>query len=651
MILDLSDRTVLLVEDNPGDARLIAESLRDAGSRMRLVTVDTLAAALHTLENDQIDAVILDLGLPDSQGLDTFAQLQAAAPDVATLILSGDSDNRTALSAVQEGAQDFLVKGHADGETLVRSIGYAIERKRAETALAESEEKFRYIFDRSVVGKSLTGMDGTFEPNAALCAMLGYSPEELADGTTWRQVTYPDDVAEMQRHMDDMLAGTIRSARHERRFVRKDGTIIWADISSSLRRDRAGQPLYFMTSALDITERKRITEDLRVSEEHLRHSLEVAESLAEFSRVLVAARQSIKEIAVLCLDYALALTASDYGYVSHIDQETGANVILAATSMMPGTPATIDPGSMSSPGSLPEAGRHPHLWGVSLNTARTFFTNSPATEPDSTGVPEGHMPLTSFLSVPVATGAGLVGQIAVANALEGYSAESAAVVERLASLYAVAIVNVEEHEALMRSEEDLRTSNDRLQHMIRDVAEVMGSIIETRDPYTQGHQVRVAGIANSLAVEMGLSGDDLDCIQMAGLLHDIGKLSVPAEILSKPGQLSDVEFALIREHPLRGHDILSRISFPWPIADIVVQHHERCDGSGYPAGLKGDEIMLPAAILAVADVLEAMASFRPYRASLGAEAAVAEISGHPEKYCPQVVAATVALYERGELGV
>jgi putative nucleotidyltransferase with HDIG domain len=187
--------------------------------------------------------------------------------------------------------------------------------------------------------------------------------------------------------------------------------------------------------------------------------------------------------------------------------------------------------------------------------------------------------------------------------------------------------------------------------MLREVAEVMGSIIETRDPYTQGHQVRVAGIAHSLAVEMGLSGDMLDCIQMAALLHDIGKLSVPAEILSKPGQLSAVEFGLIREHPLRGHDILSRISFPWPIADIVMQHHERCDGSGYPAGLTGDAILLPASVLAVADVLEAMASFRPYRPALGPEAAVAEIAGHPEKYCPEVVAATVSLYERGELGL
>jgi putative nucleotidyltransferase with HDIG domain len=202
-----------------------------------------------------------------------------------------------------------------------------------------------------------------------------------------------------------------------------------------------------------------------------------------------------------------------------------------------------------------------------------------------------------------------------------------------------------------QAEDEILATNESLQHMIRDVAEVMGSIIETRDPYTQGHQLRVAEIAGALAVEMGLTGDMLDCIEMASLLHDIGKLSVPAEILSKPGKLSDVEFSLIKEHSQRGHDILERIAFPWPIADIVLQHHERCDGSGYPLGLSGDAILLPASIISVADVLEAMASFRPYRASLGADAAMAEITGHPEKYCPEVVAAAVSLHERGGLGI
>jgi putative nucleotidyltransferase with HDIG domain len=150
---------------------------------------------------------------------------------------------------------------------------------------------------------------------------------------------------------------------------------------------------------------------------------------------------------------------------------------------------------------------------------------------------------------------------------------------------------------------------------------------------------------------MGLPEDTLNGISMAGLLHDIGKLRVPAEILTKPGQLSDAEFALIHEHPVQGFEILSHIDFPWPIAEIVYQHHERMDGSGYPRQLSGDEILVPARILAVADVVEAMASHRPYRPALGLDKAMDEITTHPESFDAKVVAACVALYERREIGL
>lgn len=200
-------------------------------------------------------------------------------------------------------------------------------------------------------------------------------------------------------------------------------------------------------------------------------------------------------------------------------------------------------------------------------------------------------------------------------------------------------------------EQALAESNRRLEKMVYDVAEAMGSVVEARDPYTQGHEVRVAFLARRIASEMNLSDDALDEISMAGLLHDIGKLRVPAEILTKPGLLSAAEHSLIREHPERGWEILSHIDFPWPVADIVRQHHERLDGSGYPVGMRGEEIMLPARILAVADVVEAMASHRPYRPAVGLEAAIEEIASHPERYEASVVRACIRLYERGETGL
>jgi HD-GYP domain-containing protein (c-di-GMP phosphodiesterase class II) len=148
---------------------------------------------------------------------------------------------------------------------------------------------------------------------------------------------------------------------------------------------------------------------------------------------------------------------------------------------------------------------------------------------------------------------------------------------------------------------------------------------------------------------MGLSDDLVDSVFMTALVHDIGKLSVPAEILNKPGKLSVQEHGLIREHPRSGHDILLGIEFPWPVAEVAMKHHERMDGSGYPQGLTGDDIIIEARIVAVADIIEAMASHRPYRAALGMDAAVAEITRQPEAFDEQVVAACVRLFEGGRI--
>ena len=154
----------------------------------------------------------------------------------------------------------------------------------------------------------------------------------------------------------------------------------------------------------------------------------------------------------------------------------------------------------------------------------------------------------------------------------------------------------------------------------------MALTVEIRDPYTAGHQRRVSNLARAIATEMGLSHDQIEGIRIAGIVHDLGKITVPSEILSKPGLISLIEHSLINTHPQKGFEILSSINFPWPIAQIVLQHHERINGSGYPAGLKKDQILLEAKVLMVADVVEAMASHRPYRPSRGVQLAMDEIT-------------------------
>jgi PAS domain S-box-containing protein len=176
-----------------------------------------------------------------------------------------------------------------------------------------------------------------------------------------------------------------------------------------------------------------------------------------------------------------------------------------------------------------------------------------------------------------------------------------------------------------KAEESLKDTLESLRKALGTTIQVMVSAIEVRDPYTAGHQLRSADLARAIATEMGLSQDTIEAIRMAGPIHDIGKLSIPAEILSKPTKLTNIEFSLIKEHARTGYEMLKNVESPWPLAEIVYQHHERMDGSGYPRNLKGNEILMEARIMAVADVVESMASHRPYRPALGLNAALAEI--------------------------
>lgn len=169
---------------------------------------------------------------------------------------------------------------------------------------------------------------------------------------------------------------------------------------------------------------------------------------------------------------------------------------------------------------------------------------------------------------------------------------------------------------------ELQHSMKELKMSVEGTIHTLSKIIESKDPYTSGHQLRVAELAKQIAIEMGFSEDRVEAVYMISLVHDIGKISIPQEILSRPGRLTELEQEIVRTHPQTGYDILSNVEFPWPVADVILQHQELYDGSGYPNGLKGDEILIEARIIAVADVIESMTSHRPYRSSSGIENAI-----------------------------
>jgi PAS domain S-box-containing protein/putative nucleotidyltransferase with HDIG domain len=184
---------------------------------------------------------------------------------------------------------------------------------------------------------------------------------------------------------------------------------------------------------------------------------------------------------------------------------------------------------------------------------------------------------------------------------------------------------VEDISDRIRKEEELKTSAEKLKNAMLGTINIVATIVEQRDPYTAGHQYRVAEVASAIAKEIGLTPQQIEGVRIAGLIHDVGKIAIPSEILTKPGKLSPIERSLVQDHAQAGYNILKGVEFPWPISDAIHQHHERMNGSGYPSGLKNEEITIEARIIAIADVIEAMASHRPYRPALGIDIALKEI--------------------------
>jgi PAS domain S-box-containing protein/putative nucleotidyltransferase with HDIG domain len=198
----------------------------------------------------------------------------------------------------------------------------------------------------------------------------------------------------------------------------------------------------------------------------------------------------------------------------------------------------------------------------------------------------------------------------------------------------------------LQVEDEIENSLKKIQKTLNGTVIALSSIIETRDPYTAGHQKRVVKIASAIAQEMGFSQNRIDGLKVMGFLHDIGKMAIPAEILCKPSKLNEFELSIIKAHPQIAYDILKEIEFPWPVAQTILQHHERLDGSGYPAGLADSDILPEAKILAVADVTEAIASHRPYRPALGLKKALEEISRNQGRlYDQEVVEACLKVFK------
>lgn len=256
---------------------------------------------------------------------------------------------------------------------------------------------------------------------------------------------------------------------------------------------------------------------------------------------------------------------------------------------------------------------------------------------------------SSCIALPFSNESGVFGTLSIyASEPDAFDAESRGLLAELAEDLSFGVTALRTRAQRDRALKELQGFAERIRRNLDDTIDAFAAVVEMRDPYTAGHERRVAELAAAIGREMGLQPEQVEGLRVAGGIHDVGKIKVPAEILTKPGELNELEFGLIRMHTQAGFEILHGIDFPWPIAATVSQHHERLDGSGYPQGLKDGEIVLEAQILAVADVVESMISHRPYRPALGIEAALDDIVENRGKlYNPQAVDACLKLFRSG----
>jgi PAS domain S-box-containing protein/putative nucleotidyltransferase with HDIG domain len=510
------------------------------------------------------------------------------------------------------------------------------ERKRALEALRQSEEKYRMHFENaSDVIYSIDRNLRILSVSPSVERILGYKAHDLTGKSIAElNLIAPEYIDSVSYDIGRIFHGEqIPSSVYE--FVTKDGSRKFGEVS--------GAPLYrnrkivgIVSVARDITERKHAEEEIRKVNRALR-------ILSNCNMVLVRAtgeKDLLKSICKLIVDiggYPLAWT----GYAQKDELKT---IKLVARS---GTKSKYA-NHFKATWADKRTGRNP--FGIAIRTGKYYVCRDIEKDPNcaahrAAAIKAG---CKSLIALPIVSRDDAFGVLNIhATESNAFDEREIALLQELAEDLSYGIQALRAHIARQAARDELEQSYVKLRTTLEETVNALASATEKRDPYTAGHQRRVTQLACAIAKEMKMSEELIEGIRIAGLLHDIGKISVPAEILSKPGRLSESEFSIIKLHSEIGYDILKTINFPWPVAQITLQHHERINGSGYPRGLSGDEILIEAKILAVADVVEAMSSHRPYRPARTMKETIDEISRNRDGlYDSQVAEVCLSLFTK-----
>lgn len=507
-------------------------------------------------------------------------------------------------------------------EHFVAVFDVITERKLAEEALKNEAQRRRLLMESSLDGIAIIDQQHrVLEANARFAKMLGYTHEEMLGLHTWDFEAVMSET-EIRANFSDL---SNISAIIETRHRRKDGSEYDAEVSISGTKV-GNEPMVF-TISRDISERKQHEIAMQRANRALR-------TISAGNQALIHAAEEAHLLQEMC-DVAVNVGGYRMAWIGYARDDADKTIEqMALSGFEKGWPNP-------SPLTWNEA-RH-----VSCPAGHAIIRGTTSVVQDILSDPEletwhenaRQYGYASCIALPLMNDKRAFGVLVLFDdKVNVFDADEVQVLQEMSGDLAFGILT-------LRVKVAHREHEQRLQKNMLQTVEAIASIVEMRDPYTSGHQARVAALAKEIATHMGLPEDQIQAIHLAGLVHDLGKIRIPAEILSKPGRLNEVEYSLIKMHPQAGYDILKGVDFSWPIAQMVLQHHERMDGSGYPQGLKGGGILLGARILIVADVVEAMSSHRPYRPGLGNAAALEEItSARGNRYDPQVVDACVSLF-------
>jgi len=544
--------------------------------------------------------------------------------------VSGILGDEKAAGLIKLGASDFVLKDRM--ARVAPAVAQALQAKRARDeqrkltqALAESELKLKAIFDAAGDGILLadTANRKFLAANASICKMLGYSHEEML--RLGVSDLHPEEALPHAMRQFELQATGEVGVVPNLPVKRKDGSVFFTDINAT--RVTLGGKACLLGIFRDITERKR-------SELALSHLNRALKTLSSCNVALVHAVDEAQLLRAMCRNivevggYRLAWV----GFAEHDPQKT----------VRPVAYSGYEEGFMeraSVTWADTEQGRGPV--GTAIRTRKPQVIQNVHTDPmfEPWRANAVRLGFGSVIALPLIADGKALGALSIySSEINAFDPEEIRLLVELADDLAYGLTT-------LRARAAHEQSGARLQRSMEETIAAIAATVEMRDPYTAGHQRRVTELGVAIARERKLPEASVHAIRLAGTIHDLGKINVPAEILSKPSRLTEIEYRLIQSHPQAGYDVLKAIDFPWPIAQIVYQHHERLDGSGYPQGLVAEQILIEARILAVADVVEAMASHRPYRPALGLDAALDEIIKYRgTQFEPAVVDACVALF-------